>query len=47
MVYLKEVWPLNEFEKFVVASTVRLKGEGNFFLKEFWKSFTFLVTLLL
>ena len=47
MVFLKEVWPRSEFERFVVFSTIRLKGEVNFFIREFWKSFTFLVTLLL
>ena len=27
MVYLKEVWPRNEFERFPVVNTIRLKGE--------------------
>ena len=47
MVYLKEVWLWNEFERFVAVSTIRLKGEVNFFIRECWKSFTFIVTLLL
>ena len=46
-VYLNEVWSWNKFERYVVVSTIRLKGEVNFFIREFWKSFTFLVTLLL
>ena len=47
MVYLKEVWTWNKYEKFVVVTTIRLKDEVNFFIGEFSKSFTFLVTLLL
>ena len=35
IVYLKEFWPCNEFERFLVVSTIRLKGEVNFFLREF------------
>ena len=35
MVSFKEVWLWNEFERFVVFSTVRLKGEVNFFIREF------------
>ena len=31
MVYLKEFWPRNEFERFVIVSTVRLKGDVKFF----------------
>ena len=41
MVSLKEVWPLNEFERFVVFSTIRLNGEMNFFIREFLKVFYF------
>ena len=41
MVSLKEVWPLNEFERFVVFSTIRLNGEMNFFIREFVKVFYF------
>ena len=36
MVPFKEVWPWNEFEKFVVLfSTIRLKGEVSFFIRKF------------
>ena len=35
MVSFKDFWPRNEFEKFFVSfSTVRLKGEVNFFIRE-------------
>ena len=27
-----------------ITNYIRLKGEVNFFIREFWKSFTFLVT---
>ena len=47
MVSFKEVWPLSEFERFLVFSTIRLKGEVNSLLENFWQSFTFLVLLLL
>ena len=43
MVNLKEVWPWTKFERCVVVSAIRLKGEVNFFMREFWKSFAFLV----
>ena len=33
MVSFKEVWPWNEFERFVVFSTIKLKGELNFFIE--------------
>ena len=43
MVSFKEVWPLNEFERFVVLfSAIRLKGKVNFFLREFLEVFYFL-----
>ena len=35
MVSFKEVWLWNEFEKFVVISTIRLKADVNFFIREF------------
>ena len=49
MVSLKELWPWNELENFVVFSTNRVKDAVNYFilLHNFWKSFTFLVPLLL
>ena len=40
MVSFKEVWPWNEFERFVIlSSTARLKGEVNFFIREFFEVF--------
>ena len=52
MAYFKEVWRWNEFERFAIFSTIKLKGEVNFFIREFLLSyftlsFTFLVPLLL
>ena len=41
MVFLKEVWPWDEFERFVVFSATRLKGEVKFFLPEFLEVFYF------
>ena len=41
MVSFKEVWPWNEFERFVVFSTIRLKAEVNFFIREFLEVFYF------
>ena len=41
MLSFKEVYPWNEFEKFVVFSTIRLKGEVNLFIKEFLEVFYF------
>ena len=41
MVSFKEVWPRNEFERFVVFHTIRLKGEVNFFTIEFSEVFYF------
>ena len=41
MVSFKEVWPWNEFERFVVFSTIRLKGEVNFFIRQFLEVFYF------
>ena len=38
---LKEVWPRNEFERFVIFSTIRLKSEKISLLESLWKSFTF------
>ena len=42
MVFLKQVWPWNEFERFVVFSTIRTKGEVNFLIREFLEVFYFL-----
>ena len=41
MAFLKEVWLWNEFESFVVFSTIRLKGEVNFFIEQFFEVFYF------
>ena len=41
MVSFKEVWSWNEFERFVVFSTIRLKGEVNFFIRQFLEVFYF------
>ena len=42
MVSYKEVWPWNEFERFVVFfSTISLKGKVNFFIREFLEVFYF------
>ena len=41
MVSFKEVWPWNEFEKFVLFNTIRLKGGVNFFITEFLEVFYF------
>ena len=43
MVFFKEVWPWNEFEKFVVFSTIRqIEGwEVNFFIREIFEAFHF------
>ena len=42
IVSLKEIWPWNEFERYVVLfSTIRLKGEVNFFIRELLEVFYF------
>ena len=41
MVFSKEVWPWNEFESLGVFSTVTLKGEVNFFIRECFEVFYF------
>ena len=41
MAFLKEIGALNEFERFVVFSTIRLKGEVNLFTREFLDIFYF------
>ena len=41
MVLTKEVWPWNEFKGFDVFSTIRLKVEVNFFIREFLQVFYF------
>ena len=43
MMFFKRVWLWNEFERFAVFSTIRLKGEVNFFIKEILEIFYFLV----
>ena len=40
MVSFKEVWS-NEFERFVVFSTIRLKAAVNVFIREFFLVFYF------
>ena len=46
MVFFKEVWPWNEFEMFfVLFSTIRLKDEVNFLIREFLEVFFFPGTL--
>ena len=37
----KKVWSCNEFERFVVFSTIRLKGEVNFLIRELLQVFYF------
>ena len=44
MVSFKEIWPWNEFERFLVFGIIRLKTVVNVFIGEFFQSFTFLVT---
>ena len=40
MVFFKDDWPWNEFERFVVSfSTIRLKDEVNFSVREFSETF--------
>ena len=39
MVSFNEVGPWNEFERFVVLSTTRLKDDVNFFIREFLEVF--------
>ena len=42
IVYFKEVWPWNEFEKFfILFSTVRLKSEIKLIIWEFLEVFYF------
>ena len=43
MMYFKEVWLWNEFERFVVFSTIRLKlkAEVNFFIRKILEVFYF------
>ena len=41
MVPFREVWPWNEFESFDVFSTIRLKAEVTFFIREFLEVFYF------
>ena len=41
MVFFKEVWPSKQFESFAVFSTVRLRGEVNFFIRQFLEVFYF------
>ena len=37
----KEVWSRNEFERFVVFNSIRLKADVNFFIREFLEVFYF------
>ena len=50
MVFFKEVWPWNKFERFfVLFSTVRLQGEVNFIIfliREFLEVFYFPSTFI-
>ena len=41
MVSFMEVWLWNEFEWFVVFSTIKLKAEVNFFVRKFLEVFYF------
>ena len=41
MMSFKEVWSCNEFERFFVFSTITLKGEVNFLIREFQEGFYF------
>ena len=41
MVSFKEVCSWNEFERVVVFSTIRMKAELNFFIREFLEVFYF------
>ena len=41
MVSFKEVWPWNEFERFIVFRAIMLKAEVNFFVREFLELFYF------
>ena len=41
MVSVKKFWPWNEFERFFLFSTFRLKVEVNFFVREFLEVFYF------
>ena len=41
MVSFKEVWSWNEFERFVVFSTIKLKDEMNFFVRKLLEVFYF------
>ena len=41
MVSLKELRRRNEFEMFVVLSTIRLKGGADFFIRDFLEVFYF------
>ena len=46
MVSFKNVWPGNEFERFVVFSTTKLKTEGNYLIKEVLEVFYFLIEFI-
>ena len=34
MIFLKEFWPWSEFERFRIFSTIELKGEVKFLIRE-------------
>ena len=44
--FLKKVWPWHEFEKFFLFSTNWLKGEVNFFIREFLEVFYFSIDFI-
>ena len=46
MVTFQKVWSWNEFEKFIVFSTIRLKGAKNFFMREILEVFYFSSTFI-
>ena len=46
MVSFKEVCPWNQFERFVVFSTIRLKDEVNLFIRKFLEVFYFPSTFI-
>ena len=43
MIYFKEIWPWNEFERFAKFSIIRLKlkADVNFFIRKFLEVFYF------
>ena len=43
MIFFKKVWPWNQFKRFIVLSTVRLKDQRNLFIRDFLEVFYFKV----